>query len=527
MAILANKLKRLTSCLPGFGLVMLTLTIALPTLWYPFGRDQGQYAYFAREWANGATPYLDLWDQKPPGFYLILMLFQTILGDRQVTPRIADVCAVLLIQLILVKFISRMHTSEELWSGWLAAAAVPLTYFGGFVYWDTAQPEVWEALFIAAAFYFASLKLTKFTLAVCSFFAGCAVVVKLPAAMILPALLLVLVVDVVKHRRLLGKDYALAGGAFLLPLSLMAVPSLSDRRAWSEMTEILLRYNAFYVKVKASEITSLDLFWQPLSFILETPVSLLLASLGLLAGWRKLPSRLWGLALLWAGASFAALMVQRKYYLYHYSVLVPPLCLFVGIGGATLVNALTKLRRKFRLPLYLGFLVLFTLGQVRHFYLGYVPRWWDYVTGSMGWFRFYTQFGGPDNYSYMSNAKIARFLEQNASSQDALAVEGYEPAVYTLTGMRCPSRFYSVFPLIDSKLAGFSPAWQQEYVTALRTAQPAWLVTTGAQPLYLPADYIEVERNKELAVWFCAKPGEQLPRFHREPDHPPPVIHPR
>ncbi len=66
-----------------------------PTLFYPFGRDQGLYFYIAREWAaRGALPYRDSFDQKPPGIYCIYGLANWLSGNAQWGIRALELAAV-------------------------------------------------------------------------------------------------------------------------------------------------------------------------------------------------------------------------------------------------------------------------------------------------------------------------------------------------------------------------------------------------------------------------------------------------
>lgn len=50
----------------GFSLALRSLVVDVP-----FERDEGQYAYIAWRWLDGAMPYVDSFDQKPPGVYAI------------------------------------------------------------------------------------------------------------------------------------------------------------------------------------------------------------------------------------------------------------------------------------------------------------------------------------------------------------------------------------------------------------------------------------------------------------------------
>ena len=47
----------------------LAALLLLPSLFYPFARDQGVFAYAGQVILRGGWPYRDVWDLKPPGVY--------------------------------------------------------------------------------------------------------------------------------------------------------------------------------------------------------------------------------------------------------------------------------------------------------------------------------------------------------------------------------------------------------------------------------------------------------------------------
>jgi hypothetical protein len=62
-------------CCAGMG-----LAFWLPTLLYPFGRDQAAFFYIAREWLLGGVPYRDMVDHKPPLIYAVYALSHLFSG---------------------------------------------------------------------------------------------------------------------------------------------------------------------------------------------------------------------------------------------------------------------------------------------------------------------------------------------------------------------------------------------------------------------------------------------------------------
>jgi 4-amino-4-deoxy-L-arabinose transferase-like glycosyltransferase len=73
----------------GVPIALFVIVIALraPLFDLPLERDEGEYAYIAWRLAAGETPYLDWFDQKPPGAFLAYRLALALPGDPIVAIR--------------------------------------------------------------------------------------------------------------------------------------------------------------------------------------------------------------------------------------------------------------------------------------------------------------------------------------------------------------------------------------------------------------------------------------------------------
>ena len=62
------------------GIVSAVTLLALPTLTYPLGRDQGDFATIGRGILDGRIPYVDLWNPKPPAVFYVYALAMSLFG---------------------------------------------------------------------------------------------------------------------------------------------------------------------------------------------------------------------------------------------------------------------------------------------------------------------------------------------------------------------------------------------------------------------------------------------------------------
>ncbi len=73
---------------------MATASVLLLSLWLgaasaglPLERDEGEYAYIAWRWLDGEVPYVESFDQKPPGIFAIYALILVVFGKTPAATR--------------------------------------------------------------------------------------------------------------------------------------------------------------------------------------------------------------------------------------------------------------------------------------------------------------------------------------------------------------------------------------------------------------------------------------------------------
>src|SRR5215218_1754503 len=72
------------------ALIAILTLIALPTLTYPLGRDQGEFATIGRGILDGRIPYVDLWNPKPPAVFYVYCLAMTLFGCTTAALHVID-----------------------------------------------------------------------------------------------------------------------------------------------------------------------------------------------------------------------------------------------------------------------------------------------------------------------------------------------------------------------------------------------------------------------------------------------------
>ena len=68
----------------------LSCLVLAPTVLYPWGRDQGMFAYAGHLVRGGAVPFRDFWDTKPPAIYYVYALAEAVFGYTMRAVRLLD-----------------------------------------------------------------------------------------------------------------------------------------------------------------------------------------------------------------------------------------------------------------------------------------------------------------------------------------------------------------------------------------------------------------------------------------------------
>lgn len=119
---------------------------------YEYGRDQGIYATVAGAIARGGAPYLDAWDFKPPGIFVVYAAARGAFGPGMQSVRLLEL-AVYASLLPAFMLLSRRWLGDAK-PGVLAAFVAFYAQFQ-LEYWDTAQPESFAGVAVVWALVFA------------------------------------------------------------------------------------------------------------------------------------------------------------------------------------------------------------------------------------------------------------------------------------------------------------------------------------------------------------------------------------
>jgi 4-amino-4-deoxy-L-arabinose transferase-like glycosyltransferase len=461
--------------------------LALPTLALPLGRDQAIFALVGRIMAHGGFPYRDAFDFKPPGIHFLYALAAFVAPGSMWGPRALDLLALLVSSAALYRLVL---------PGGRAAAVIASAYLGiatscCFRYWDLAQPETFSNALLLAAFLFwrdAHGRRGRLVAAGACF--GGALLMKYTAALLLPLFALLAPptsgrdVDVKARPRASWAAFGLGAAAVLAA----ALVYLAAGHALGPFVDIQARYLPGYGRLGLAGgwgSAVLQGFDVARDLFGSAPVLLVPPLVGLvcLTLWGRAPARwlpLAGILLVGAGV-----VVQVKFFYYHWIPLLPYLAWAAGAGAAALAARL-QARRGWRRAAIAGFIAVgaVTLAQSRTTWRSERLPALRYAFGPATRKDFLLQpaFGipGRGDYSVAATLQAAAAAQEFCPPAGRVFVWGFEPLLYLAAERTPTSRFIYTTPL----LAPWSPAaWREEVVTALRADPPDLVVVVEQDAL--------------------------------------------
>jgi hypothetical protein len=506
------------------------------SLCFPFGRDQGLYYYVAREWMlRDQVPYRDVLDHKTPGIYLVHALAVKLFGEVMWGIRVLDILGVLCTGLVAATFAAPRGQPVPRGTRGAAILGANLFFFGSLNFWDSSQSELWYGLLGISSVMAARRFLDESRAQLASgAFAAAALIMKPPAIWFVLIAVGVLTMRVFERRDDWLKRLALAGARFAAAAAAVVAPVLGYfglRGAWPAMMEIVVESNALYAQQERGVQTADDVIarltetshlFGALSPLLWIGVLSGLV-LGIARGEKDLRNR-YLLALALGLASLVGVIMQLKFYLLHFVVLLAPAVVLCALLATELGRLYPQRHRALGAgPLLFTAMLLLCWSRT----LG-AERWVDenritlqYLRGAITREEFTRYFAVPGlGYWFEDSEKVGNWIREHSTPEDTIAVRGFEPEIYAVAQRHYPGRFFWTTFLVSSTrgTAAMHARWLAEDRATIERKRPRYLVAlTGIMDgpdsvSYLePLGYKTLEVVHNLTIMERIGPGPERP----------------
>jgi hypothetical protein len=436
-------------------LVLVAFALGIPSLAFPFGSDQAIHYYVGREWIlHGAIPYRDTFDYKTPGIFVIHALLIGLFGEQTWGIRLAELACTVTLGLLLARLVP---ARERGMTGFVCFATAVL-YYGYFSYWDTAQCELW-----AMTFAIGSVVASRRWASAAGVLAGLAFLMKPPAVLLaLPALV------ACARAPWRQKIAFVVGGVAPVAATLLY---FQRHGAMPALAEVLVGADSQYVIGARRVSTPGELFEQLVDIVSWfQPFAALLVGGAVAAVATKRGAGLPRMPLVIGALALTAIVVQLKFYRYHYALLVPAIVLALAHVASTIA----------RLTIARAAAVVIVL----YSFAGTASRNWlleqraslGFITGTLTRAEMANRFANPWLlYDERAVEDVGIWLRAHTMDNEAVMVRGFQPGVYVFAHRRAPGRFFWTTPLIDPKRQFHRAEWLAEDERALAT-RPRFIV---------------------------------------------------
>jgi hypothetical protein len=441
------------------GAAAMAVATAAAVLWaamsltYPFGWDQGIFAWAGGVVAKGGLPYRDAWDLKGPLVYYVYALAQIVFGVHLWAIRVLDLLFVAAAAVAVARVTSRF--ADRSTARW--AALFFVLWYASHSFWHTAQPDGWAGmlLIVASAPLVAGRPPRPAHFVILGMAVGLATLTKpLHAALLAPPLAVVVVTTLAGRRA--TATLALLGG-WLLPIATAALWFWSQG-ALADLVNVHLRYSAHYAAT-----TSGGRLQGLVNDLLTRRVLAVGLPLGLYGAWV-----LWqtnrAATILFAGfvvVTTGIVVAQNRFFAYHWLPMLPSAVVLGAVGARQLRTQAPVLA-----VLFVGVLLVHVLAPVGLEEARFA-RW---MAGMITREAYYDGYG-PEPGSEMR--AVAWLRGQPAGD---VFMFGWNGTVPWLAERPVISRFGFSMPLLIEAAPGRLAEYRSEALSAIDTAQPRYII---------------------------------------------------
>jgi hypothetical protein len=461
------------------------------------GCDHGTYLTIGQGLLEGKQLYRDLWDNKPPGIFVVYAGIAKLFGRVPWSVPVVDILLLFVISYLLFRF-----TAPYLGrAGGALAVMVHASLHGEMPYYWIVQPETFQVVCVLAGYLLMARRghWWKGSCVAAGILLGCACWLKYNAVAFLPFLVFLPYLDTshldwkpprlslsISWRSWFAKVVLLLAG--LAAAIGVVLAWIALKGAWPAMKEaqfeVLPRYAAMAVERRAH-------YW--LSVFARTNYALgvwnLWAALaGLLVARLRRDLRRFAPLFLAAVISYAAVAMQVRFHDYYFQTCYPFLAtlwayLVVSAYEGSCALSRTFKQRGWRLAAGLLWVIFaqavfwplpeeFSKVMMRYEEL----REWR-ADPKLSYSDYPRQM--PFEHSH-GEFEVIDYLNQHAKPSDGVYVWSFNCQIYYLTGHQPPTRFVSNLGIIS---LWSPPPWRRELMRDLNKSQPRFIVVARGDQL--------------------------------------------
>lgn len=473
-------------------MALFVLVCALPILSFPPGRDQGTYLEIGQSLLSGKHLYAQLWDNKPPGIFVVYAAIARIFGKVLWSPAVVDIVLLLAISYLLFRFVEPYLG----YGGAALAVVIHAAWHAGMRYFWIAQPETFQVLCVLAALLILARrdKSWKMRCLAAGLVCGFGFWLKYNFVAFLPLPLLLPFLDsgaldeqpprlalFISWPEWLARALLLATGFSLTVLAVMSWIFWTG--AWPMMRESQFEVLPRYAHMATTGQPHYWLMAVVRTYFSLRPETVLAALASLIVGWRTRDLKRLLPIFFAATVALAATVMQVRFHSYYFQVCYPffaalwaYLALRLYEAAKTLTRMLQQQSRKLSAALMW---VLFANiafwpipEQITKLIMQYeaLLQWRDNPE------TFYANY--PEQLSIellRGQFEVVRYIQQTTQPEDSIYLWGSNSLIYFLTNRQPPTRFVLNLGVIAK---WGKEQWKDEIASDVESARPRLIIVT-------------------------------------------------
>ncbi|HYE64960.1 MAG TPA: hypothetical protein VD966_05225, partial [Pyrinomonadaceae bacterium] len=271
--------------------------------------------------------------------------------------------------------------------------------------------------------------------------------------------------------------------AFLLPLAL-TLGWFAVNGALDELIEVHLIYTTqVYSGVTSSSIGSrvsgvIEFLWRGKVMAVSIPAIMV----GWAILWRQRQPVLWVVAA-WTLAALFCVVLQNKFFPYHWHPILPPLALLGGIGFHALLRqapdgAPSSSVLVLRLFAWASLAVVLFHASIRPVH--YAVDWLGFISGQKSEQEYYSHFFDGGLVKPVEDIQAAAYIRTRTEEKDRIAIWGYDAGITYLAGRTTASRLGGwLWPVVAGDGTPFREKYRREYIQSSHAEPPTYFVVKG------------------------------------------------
>jgi len=452
----------------------LAIYVAIGSLTWPMGRDQGIFTFAGEAILDGGVPYKDAWDIKGPLTHYTYAFALAAFGRHEVSIRIFDLCAILSCCWILRQLILRLNEGDRLGAHY-AIALFALAYYSiGF--WCTAQPDGWGGILVAATV--GLLLYSTWTRRTVMLISGALIA---SATLLKPTFALFISLPllfpsneptrIAQHLRLCL--WCLVAFSGVLCMFMLAFFELSDGpQDFLDVMQFLVGSYA------PSRNISDQLRVAFLVLYAISPIPYLLALLGIWRLYRQ-KRRVAKILGAWLAVSVLDVVIQGRYFQYHW---IPALISTIPAAGVAAARGEFKWLqsgRDYVRSTLLALAVLFVVIAPNNIYgLFDSYRWPAYALGLYGEQPYKAKI--THGWPYTTYVNISHYVATHSRSTDKVLLWGFDTVINVLSGREAPTRFGVSYPLVVP--GPVESKYRRLFMSEISRDPPVFIILDAKEP---------------------------------------------